>query len=394
MESQTGSPTAVPTQMPVAELMSPRGTARLSLIVHPQRLTAVDLESGDGSEIWANPDRTIWAVTSTRTGEQVALLTAPNDSATGWAVDFVGANGESFGQIELGVRRGTPGQRPDAVAGSRGGLAWIGETSSVAVALPSGGLQQVFSDGSQVRLLPASAAKRPAAVAVTQDAGTIAYVDQPSGAEGSGIYAGSMKAKPIDPIVVLPADRSGNRYAHDVAWIGSGGRIATIIEREELGNPQGDLFYVDTSSRIPTLAWTSPAGREVWSVESFALSDDGAVTAFLTNASNPDTSKPSSIWMLQVDGGAIERFELPVGLEESRLVFSPQGVAISGIVRSEDDRPGKGAVYLVSPNGEVIVRYLETASATPVASPEASPIASPVASPEASPSPQAVTAED
>ena len=393
-ESQTGSPTALPTQMPVAELLAPRGAALISVISQPGLLTAVDLDSGESSIVWADSGRTIWAFSSTRSGDRIALLTAPNNLATGWVVDFVLADGESLGQIELGARRGTPGHHPDAVAGGSGGLAWIGETVSVAVALPSGGLQQVFADGSQVGLLSASAAKRPAAVAVTPDAGTIAFVDQPSGEEGSGIYAGSMKAKPIDPIVVLPADRSGNRYAHDLAWIGSGGRVATIIEREELGNPQGDLFYIETGSGIPTLAWTSPAGREVWSVESFALSDDGAVVAFLTNPSNPDTRKPSSIWIMQVAGGAVERFEMPVGLEESELVFSPQGVAISGVVRWEDDRPGIGAVYLVSPSGEVIERYLEAPAATPVASPEGSPIASPVGSPEASPSPKAVTAED
>ncbi len=391
---QTGSPTALATQMPVAQLLSPRGNSTISVIAYPDRLVAVDLDSGESSDVWSNPGRAIWAVGSTNVGEQVALLTAPKESATGWFVDFVDADGESFVEIELGARRGTPEHRPDAVAAGRGGLAWIGETASVAVALPSGGLLQVFADGSQVGLLSASAAKRPSAVAITPDAGTIAYVDQPTGAAGSGIYAASMKAKPIDPIVVLPADRSGNRFANDLAWIGSGGRIATIIEREELGNSQGDLFYVDTASGIPTLAWTSPTGRDVWSVESFALSDDGEVVSFLTNPSNPDTHKPSSIWMMQVDGGAVERFELPVGLRESRLVFSPYGVAISGIVRPEDDQPGMGAVYLVSPSGEVLQRYLEAPMATPVASPEASPLASPVASPEASPSPQAVTGED
>ncbi len=136
--------------------------------------------------------------------------------------------------------------------------------------------------------------------------------------KAAGSYAGSIKAKPIDPIVVLPADRSGNRYAHDLAWIPPGGRVVTIIDREELGNPQGDLFFVDTASGRPTLAWTSPAGQETWSVESFAVSDDGAVVTFLTNPSNPESRKSSSVWMLQVDGSALERFALPVELENSQ----------------------------------------------------------------------------
>ncbi len=394
LDVHTGSPTAQPTQMPVAELLAPRGSSRYSVIAQPNRLLIVDIKSGAGEVIWSDPDRTIWAIASTPTGEQIAVLTAPSSRETGWSVDFLDFESTSLGQVELGSRRGTPSHQPDAVVGGRGGIAWIAGSASVAVALPSGGLQQVFIDGSQVKLLSASAAKRPAAVAVTSDAGTIAFVDQPSGSEGSGIFAGSMKAKPIDPIVILPADRSGNRYAHDLAWIDAGGRVATVIEREELGTPQGDLFYIDTATGKPTLAWTSPSGREVWSVASFAVADDGAVVTFLTNANNPATQKPSSVWLMQIDGSALERFELPVALQASRLVFSPEGVAVSGFVRAEEGAVGQGAVYLVTPTGEVIERYLEMREATPVASPIASPQASPAASPEASPSPRAVTFAD
>ncbi len=393
LDDRSGSPTAQPTQMPVAELLAPRGIARFSVIAHQHRLTVADIESGDGHDIWSDSDRTIWAVASTPSGEQIAALTAPSMTANGWSIDFLDFEGASLGQVELGARQGTPSQRPDAVAAGRGGMTWIAGSASVAVALPSGGLQQVFVDGSQVKLLPASAAKRPAAVAVTSDAGTIAFVDQPSGSEGSGIYAGSMKAKPIDPLVILPADRSGNRYAHDLAWIDAGGRVATVIEREELGTPQGDLFYIDTGSGKPTLAWTSPSGREIWSVASFAIADDGAVVTFLTNANNPSTEKPSSVWLMQIDGNALERFELPVALEGSRLVFSPDGVAVSGVVRVGKDAVGPGAVYLITSTGEVIERYREARAATPAASPVASPPASPMATPEASPSPQAITSE-
>ncbi len=392
-DGQIGSPTAQSTQMPVTELLAPRGIAGFTVIVDLDGMTVVDIASGMGRVVWSDPERAIWAVATTPTGERIAALTSPSQTANGWSIDFLDFEGASLGHVELGARQGTPSHQPDAVAAGRGGMAWIGDSSSVAVALPSGGLQQVFVDGSQVKLLPASAAKRPAAVAVTPDAETIAFVDQPSGSEGSGIYAGSMKAKPIDPIVILPADRSGNRYAHDLSWIASGGRVATVIEREELGNPQGDLFYIDTGTGKPTLAWTSPSGREVWSVESFVVADDGAVVAFLTNASNPATRKPSSVWLMQIDGRALERFELPVALEESRLVFSPEGVAISGVVRMKAETSGIGAVYLVTPTGEVVERFRTADDATPVASPIASPQASPVASPEASPSPRAVASE-
>jgi hypothetical protein len=369
--------------MSVVELLAPRGDAQLALNPNEHRLTAVDLHSGESTVLWSNSERVLWAVDGPSTMEQIALLTSPVGVDSGWAIEFLGPDGPSR-LVELGMRRGTPQPRPDAVVSGRGGLDWIGDTNSVAVAIPSGGLQQVFTDGSKVWLLAASAAKRPAAVAVTQDGGTIAYIDQPSGSEGNGIFAGSMKAKPIDPIVVLPADRSGNRYAHDLAWIPPGGRAVTVIDREELGNPQGDLFIIDTATGRPTLAWTSPAGQETWSVESFAVSDDGLVVTFLTNPSNPNTRKSSSVWMLQVDGGALERFELPVELEQSQLVFSTEGVAVSGVVRSDDD-PGLGAVYVVAPNGEVREIYLEERKATPVSSPIASPVSSPIASPAGSP---------
>jgi hypothetical protein len=393
-QGDPGSPTALPTQMPVAELLAPRGDARFAIVANKDNLTAVEVESGEGREIWSNSDRTVWAVATTPSAEHLALLSAPNDVASGWSIDFIEADGTSIGHVDLGAHQGTPVHQPDAVAAGLGGLAWIGESTSVAVAIPSGGLQQVFADGSQVRLLAASSAKRPAAVAVTPDAGTIAFVDRPSGSQGSGIYAGSMKAKPIDPIVILPADRSGNRYAHDLAWIPTSNRVATIIERGELGNPQGDLFYVDAGTGTPTLAWTSPFGQDTWSVSSFSVSSDGMVVAFLTNPSDEATRKPSSVWVMQIDGGAIERFDLPVELDMSRIAFAHEGVAISGIVRSDGDGLGTGAVFLVSPNGEVVERYRESIEASPVASPVASPLASPVASPEASPSPRAVSEED
>lgn len=399
VSGETGSPTAVPTQMPIAQLLAPRGTAPYVDISGGDRLSVIDIVSGIQTEAWSNPDRAIWATAATPNGERIALLTAPKGASSGWSIDFVAPDGEPIGRVELGARSGTPEYQPDAVVAGRGGLAWIGESSSVAVGVPSGGLLQVYSDGSKVRLLSASSAKRPAAVAVTSDGGTIAYIDQPTGSDGSGIYAGSMKAKPIDPVVVLPADRSGNRYAHELAWIDSGDRVATVIEREELGQPQGDLFYVDTTTGTPTLAWTSPAGRDVWSVESFTVSDDGVVIAFVTNSRNSTTRKPSSVWLMQIGGAAIERFELPVELAGSNLVFSPDGLAIGGMVRSDEGEIHPNAAYLVTPNGKVVERYFEATAATPVASPDASPegspiaspVASPVASPMANPSPEAVT---
>lgn len=381
-----GSPTALPTQLPVRDLLSPRDVVSTALIAFEHRLTAFDLETGVATELWIEPKRRLWSAALSTNGERVALLSAPAGAATGWIVDFVAVGGSPLANVVLGHRRETPEPRPDAVAAGEGGITWIGETDSAAVSVPSGGILQVFTDGSQVGILAASDAKRPAAVAVSRDAGRIAYVDQPSGSEGSGVFAGSMRAKPIDPIVVMPADRSGNRYAHDLGWIGSSGRVATVIEREELGDPQGDLFYLDTSTGLPTLAWTSPAGRESWSVMSFTVSDDGAVVAFLTNPSNPGSQKPSSVWVLQVDGSALERFELPVQIIASRLVFSRDGIAISGIVSGDTDVPPLGAVYVVSPAGEVIERYRETIPATPVASPVGSPVASPAGTPVASPS--------
>lgn len=249
----------------------------------------------------------------------------------------------------------------------------------------------MFPDGSQVKLVRASAAKRPAAVAISADDSALAYVDQPSGSEGSGIFAGSMKAMPVDPIVVLPADRSGNRYAREIAWIPPGGRVATIVEREELGNPQGDLFFVDSHTGTPQLVWTSPPGREVASVESFAISDDGSVLAFVTNPSRPKSGKSSSLWLMQVDGPTIERFDLPLELAESQVAFSPRGAVVTGLGGQEEQSDGTGLAYLLQPSGEVTMLYQEATPGTPVASPEASPAASPAPSPVASPSPAAAT---
>jgi hypothetical protein len=281
---------------------------------------------------------------------------------------------------------------PDAAAQGRGGLAWLPDSGSVVAAMPTGGLLQVFPDGSQVRLAKAAIAKRPAAVALSPNGGAIAFVEQPTGSEGSGIFAGSMRAKPIDPIVVLPPDRSGNRYARGVQWIGESDRVATILEREELGSPQGDLFYLDVHNPVPRLAWTSPPGRDTASVESFTISPDGLVTAFVTSPARSEVGKPSSVWVMQTDGPSIERFDLPSKLAEPRIIFSSEGLIVTGRAGQHEVPTG----FLLAPNGQVSLVYQQPPAATPVASPVGSPAASPVASPvasPASPSPQPVKSE-
>lgn len=377
----SGSPTAVPTAMPVAEMLSTPGSVPTVTVRRRHDLTAIDVADGSGQVIWSDLGRAIWASAIDATGEMAAVLTSPAKSASEWTVDFVDTGSGASTTVVLGDRTGTPAHLPDSVAGGRGGIAWMPDSSSVAVALPTGGLWQVFPDGSQVKLLPAAAAKRPAALAVSQNGDTLAFVDQPSGSEGSGVYAGSMKAKPIDPIVVLPADRSGNRYARGVAWIPSGNRVATIIEREELGNPQGDLFYIDTHSGVPELGWTSPPGRDVASVESFAVSLDGQVIGFVTNPTRPGHGKPSSLWLMQVDGPTIERFDLPVALGESTVSFTDRGVVASGTTGQSDERDGIALAYLLETSGQVVELYREQTPATPAASPMVSPGTSPVASP-------------
>jgi hypothetical protein len=377
--------------MPVSELLAARGTQSVAIQPLRHELILIEVPSGAGRTAWVDPQRALWSASVDPTSTQVALLTSSLDAAIDWSVDFLAIAGGIATPAVIGNQHREGEVRPDVVAGGRGGIAWLPDSSSVAVSMPTGGLLQVFPDGSDVRLAKASAAKRPAAIAVSQDGGAVAFVDQPSGSDGSGIMAGSLRAKPIDPIVVLPADRSGNRYAREVEWIGSTDQVATIIDREELGEPQGDLFSVDTRTKAPSLVWTSPAGRDIASVESFAIAPDGFVVAFLTNPSRTGGDKPSSLWLKQLNGPTIERFDLPIGLTETRIAFSPSGVVVTGLHGQSETSDGQVAAFLLQPNGEITVLYEQVAPATPVASPIASPIASPEASPEGSPfaSPQA-----
>jgi hypothetical protein len=377
--------------MAVEELLAASGKQGTVIVRKPHQLTAIDVERETSTEFWSDPERSIWAAAIDPDGATAALLTSPAKSLSSWAIQFVDVATGSSTTVELGANSGTPGQQPDAVAGGIGGITWQPDGSSVAVALPSGGLWQVFPDGSQIRLIRAGVAKRPAALAISADGGEIAYVDQPSGSAGSGIFAASMNAKPIDPIEVLPADRSGNRYARGVAWLPAGMRIATIIEREELGNPQGDLFYINTHTGAPELAWTSPPGRDISSVVSFAPAPNGQVIAFVTNPGRAGSGKPSSLWLMQIDGPTIERFDLASELWESDVTFTPRGAVVTGILGHTDDQDGFGVAYLLEPNGELTQLYREEATGTPVSSPVASPYASPDASPIGSPSPVAST---
>lgn len=381
----TGSPTAVATAMPVTELLAPRGDQTVGIVVHTHELIVVEISIADGRAIWSDNERSIWAAAIDLSSKRVALLTSLASSANDWTIEFIDIDNGKTLTVPVGPQGNDAGHHPDAVAAGRGGIDWLPDSGSVAVSMPTGGLLQVYPDGSAVRLAKAAKAKRPAAVAVSASGHTIAFVEQPSGSDGSGIYAGSIKAKPIDPIVVLPPDRSGNRYARELGWIGMSARVATIIEREELGDPQGELFFLNTQTKAPELAWTSPAGRDTASVESFAISADGFVTAFLTNPSRPDRNKPSSVWLMQTDGPSIERFDLPIALVEPRLSFSPEGLVVTGIAGRSGDEAGTAVAFLLAPNGEVREIYQQPEPATPVASPAASPVASPVASPQASP---------
>ncbi|HET9659567.1 MAG TPA: hypothetical protein VFP05_04510 [Thermomicrobiales bacterium] len=318
-------------------------------------------------------------------------MTSDGNTAADWFVDFVAVEGGAIVRVPIGSGNE---HVPDSVAEGRGGIAWLPDSESVVVSMPSGGLLQVFADGSQIKLAKAADAKRPAAVALSQNGDAIAFVEQPSGSDGSGIYAGSMRAKPIDPIVVLSPDRSGNRYARGVQWIGASNRLGTIIEREELGSPQGDLFFLDVRGGTPHLAWTSPSGRDTASVETFAVSPDGMVTSFVTNPVRAESGKMSSVWMMQTDGPSIERFDLPGIVAEPRLAFTPAGLVATGVSGRTDNEYGVAAGFLLAPNGQVELIYQQAPEATPVASPAGSPAASPPASPVASPSspsPEAIT---
>lgn len=379
--------------MATSDLLTPRGQVTVGLVPLRHELVAISSRSGQGQTIWSDDERALWAAEIDATSSVVAVLTSDAASAVAWSVGFIPVDGGDIIDIRLGNASGSE-HHPDAVVGGRGGIAWLPDSGSVVVSMPTGGLLQVYPDGSQVRLAPASRAKRPAAVALSADGNAIAFVEQPSGSDGSGIYAGSMRAKPIDPIVVLAPDRSGNRYARGVQWIGTSDRLATIIDRDELGSPQGDLFFLGLQERTPQLAWTSPPGRDTASVESFTVSPDGIVTAFVTNPVRFEVGKASSIWVMQTDGPSIERFDLPLILADPRLAFAPDGLLVTGETGRSGDQEGLAAGFLLTENGQVSLLYQQVPEATPVASPVASPMATPRASPiasPASPSPEAAT---
>ena len=182
------------------------------------------------------------------------------------------------------------------------------------------------------------------------------------------------------------------------------------------GSPQGDLS-TNAHTGVPELGWTSPPGRDIASVQSFAISSDYQVVAFLTNPSQDNGNKPSSLWLMQIDGTAIERFDLPLELNETEVSFTTRGVAVTGVAGQGDASDGTAMAYMLRPNGSVSEMYVEQPEATPIASPvgspnaspaspigstkaspvgsrNASPQASPVGSPAASPSPAAVTSEE
>lgn len=379
----TGSPTPMVTPLPTSQLLGARGTIdRVGLgSVHEFRI--VDVQSGNSQVIWRDENRILWAAELDPTGAIAAVLSSALDSESAFAVDFIDSGTAGGVRIVVGEQLASPAAIPDAVAGGDGGIAWIADRPEVVVALPTGGLLRVQPNGSIARVADPIVAKRPGAVSITSDATTVAWVDRPLAGGGTGIFGGSFRALPIDPVTLLPADRSGNRNARGVQWVPGDSRMVTIIEGEELGRPHGDLFVVDVHTSFPELLWASPPGPERASVEAFTVAPDGLVVAFSTNSNRQGSERPTSVLIKQLDGPSIERFELPLELTDMRLTFTIEGLAVTGF--EGGDGAQLGSAWLVTPDGDIESIYQDDGLATPIAVDEGTPVASPAASPGASP---------
>jgi len=59
--AEAGSPTAVPTPLPVSELLAPRGVLEQIIATRSQSVTVIDVTSGAARRVWQQTQRVIWA---------------------------------------------------------------------------------------------------------------------------------------------------------------------------------------------------------------------------------------------------------------------------------------------------------------------------------------------
>ncbi len=398
-----GSPVALPTALSDEELFALRGTQNVDAFVVDGRLYAIGPGDSEPRQINIEDGWKAWLADVSDNGDQIAVVVGPEQSTDRWRMLILDSDGEVQSSIPIVGADGSAVASTEIVTTGTGGVDWAPSGDRIAVALPTGGIYLVTSDGTVEQMSPPRRVPRPGDLAWSNSGQAIAYTSKPDARSGLGVYVAPAAALPLDPVTILAPDSTGNRSARDVLWTPNNNRVLVILERRETGGSAGDVLSIQASGGLPDLVWSAGLHTDESGAQRISLSPDGEVLAILSSGSDDE----AIVILRQLDGSAEVRQGLGVPLESASMIWTDAGLQVAGAV-PVDDQPVPGAV-LIDQDGQAIALLPEAtpaagspvavgtavpaspiaapAPASPVASPgAASPVASPVAaSPIASP---------
>ncbi len=377
----TFAATAVASPLADTELLAVQsGVGRVATVVDGKPYL-IDVAEGSAIELEGGGEARAWHAVVDPAGELVAVLVSPTANPSRWEIRMFDTSGALLDTIPVKTGPATAAAGMDIVAAGVGGLDWSPDGTRLAVALPSGGLYLATLDGAVETMASPRRVPIPDAIAWSQTGTAVSYVSRPSPAAGGGVNAASVNALPIDPVLVFPADPSGNRSATQTEWMGNGEQALTLVERAEFGTQLGSLFQVGVGQQTPRLEWTAGSLPNSPGAISFAVAPDSRVVAIVVR----EQRGALSLVLHQLGGGS--QIVIPLGIDADRadVAWTEAGVAV--VAANGEPDAGGPVLALVDSTGAVAITTFGDAPGTPVASPiPASPVASPrAATPGASP---------
>jgi dipeptidyl aminopeptidase/acylaminoacyl peptidase len=373
--TSTASPVAVP------QLLAASGGVSAIVVQIGDELVAASPPWTNPRIVWSAAKERLLAYTATPNADSVALVLAPDESATRIDLVLLGADGKPIRRIDqLGRFVATP-SNSDVPAGEYR-LSWSPDGSQVLAGLATGGILAVPRTGEPQVLVGPARAPAPGQVSWSPRGNAIAFISPAAPKLAGGLYVAPTGAVPLDPVPVVPPSAGGRSTVSRFAWSPDGATLYYTVA-STTGDPSfgGDLFRVPAAGGTPTLVATASRAGPVSAITNFAISPDGAGAAYVITVPADNGQPTDSLWLQPI--GTNEAVRLPLAPRErvtglwwttDGLIWSasPAEDAAELILYRANDGEAPGVVY----RGSV-------ASGTPVAAAKSSPEASPAASPVA-----------
>jgi hypothetical protein len=267
---------------------------------------------------------------------------------------------------------------------------WSPQANRLLVALAGGGVIDVPLDGTPALLLRPDQAPAPLDAAWSPAGDAVAFVGQPAGASGAGLYVADTTKTPVQVKAIVAAPSGIGPSVVAMAWHPNG-RSLLFTRTGPSNDPRlgGDLFQVPPSGGTPRLVAAAGRAGPVSGIVDFAPSPDGRAVAFVVALPGDPLPEFHSLWVQQIGTPSALRLTVPPGTSVVNVWWTAAGLvweAVPGTaVQPREPAAPRALTHYLSTGIETRAVYQAQPPATPVASPVGSPVASPVGSPAPSP---------